>query len=127
MRRSAAIAVAALTLALITPSAAAQAATTVHRAVLTGELGYEGGVAPGGFHPTSGSVQVAFYFLPLVLDQPVGSSGHFRITLSPGRYTVIGCGPSAWTAPHGGCSSPRNLTLRSGEVRHIRLVWAFVP
>ncbi len=128
MRRSAAIAVAAFTLALMSP-AAAQAATvphTVHRAVLAGELGIEGGPRPGGFHPTSGSVEVEFYSVPLVLDQPVGSSGHFHITLPPGKYTVIGCGPSGST-PQGRCSSPKNLTLTSGEVLHIRLVWIFAP
>jgi hypothetical protein len=130
MRRSAAIAVVALSLALMSPSAAAQSATvpsTVHRAVLAGELGFEGGPYPGGFHPTSGSVEVEFYSLPLVLDEPVGSSGHFRITLAPGRYTVIGCGPSASPGSHDPCSKPKNLTVTSGEVRHIRLVWAFAP
>ncbi len=129
MRRCVAIAAAAVSLALVSP-AAAQAATvphTLHRALLAGELGYEGGVAPGAFQPTSGSVEVEFDSQPLVLVEKVGSSGRFRVTLAPGKYTVIGCGPSASTSTLGGCSGQKNLTLTSGEVRHITLVWALVP
>jgi len=123
-------AVAAVIFAWMGPAASAQAATvtsTSHEAVLAGELGYEGGAYPGGFHPTSGTVEVEFYSQPLVLEQHVGSSGHFHITLAPGKYTVIGCGPSASTTSPGECSNPKNFTLSSGEVKNIRLVWALVP
>jgi len=128
MLRRAAVVIAALTLACMGPVAAAQAATpTSHKAVLAGELGYEGGAYPGKFHPTSGTVEVEFYSQPLVLEQHVGSSGHFRITLAPGKYTVIGCGPSASGSSQGQCSKPKNITLSSGEVHFIKLVWAMVP
>jgi hypothetical protein len=104
------------------------ASTTSSQAVLVGELGYEGGASPGGFHATAGSVEVDFYSVPLTLEQPVGPSGRFKISLAAGKYTVIGCGPSASTSTAGGqCSKPKNLTLASGEVDHIRLVWAYAP
>ncbi len=106
----------------------AQAATTAtHQAAIVGELGYEGGAAPGGFHPTSGNVEVEFKSVPLTLEKHVGKSGHFTIKLSPGNYTVIGCGPSATSTASGRCSQPKNIHLVSGEVDHIRLVWARVP
>ncbi len=109
-------------------SAPAHAATTSGGgAELVGELGYEGGAYPGGFHPTSGSVEVEFDSLPIVLEKNVGKSGHFKIELSPGKYTVIGCGPSTTGTPSSLCSQPRTLSLVAGEVDHIKLIWAFVP
>ncbi len=110
-------------------TAPAHAATTTRpQAVLVGKLGVEGGVYPGGFHPTAGSVEVKFYSVPLVLKRPVGPSGQFKIPLAAGKYTVIGCGPEASSGSAGGqCSKPRRLTLKPGEVDHIRLVWAQVP
>ena len=89
----------------------AQAATTAtHQAAIVGELGYEGGAAPGGFHPTSGNVEVEFKSVPLTLEKHVGKSGHFTIKLSPGNYTVIGCGPSASRARRvsAGAAEPKN-------------------
>jgi hypothetical protein len=93
---------------------------------IVGVLGYEGGAATSKFHPTSGTVEVEFTNPPLVLEKKVGNSGHFRIPLRPGNYTVTGCGPSS----SGGsplCGQPQNITLRTGEVDHIRLIWAHVP
>ena len=106
-----------------------QAATaTSNDAVLVGELGFEGGAYPGGFHLTAGSVVVQFDLQPLVLDHPVGPSGHFRIRLTAGNYTVSGCSPSSSSSAVGGqCSKPVNVTLTPGEVDHIKLVWAYAP
>lgn len=127
MLRRVAVVIAALTFACMGPVAAAQAATpTSHKAVLAGNLGYEGGAPPGKFHPTSGTVEVEYYSQPLVLEKHVGKSGHFRITLAPGRYTVIGCGPSSGST-QGQCSKPTNVTLSPGEVLFVKLVWAMVP
>ena len=123
-------AVSAVIFAWMGPAVAAEAATVTpatHEAVLAGELGYDGGAYPGRFHPTSGTVEVEFYSQPLVLEQDVGSSGHFRITLASGKYAVIGCGPSSSGSSQGECSMPKNVTLSSGEVKTIRLVWARVP
>jgi hypothetical protein len=108
--------------------APAHAATTpIHRSVIAGELGYEGGAIPGGFHPTAGTVEVEFNSVPLVLEHHVGKSGTFRIKLSPGSYTVIGCGSTTSTAASGQCSQPQNIKLVAGEVDHIQLIWARVP
>jgi hypothetical protein len=109
------------------PAHAATSAPSVNRALLVGELGIEGGPYPGGFHPTAGSVEVEFSNLPLVLLQKVGPSGHFRIPLGPGKYRVVGCGPSASATPGPRCSRPLTITLTSGEVEHIQLVWAYAP
>ncbi len=109
-------------------AAPAQAATTtVHRSLLVGELGIEGGPAPGGFRPTAGSVEVEFSSVPLVLEKQVGKSGKFEIRLSPGDYTVIGCGPTASGGSSSQCSKPQEVNLASGEVDHIQLVWLLAP
>ena len=111
-----------------TTAAPTTPATAAPGAVLVGELGYEGGAYPGSFHPTAGTVEVEFYSMPLALLKHVGPSGKFRIPLGPGKYTVIGCGPSASVVPGAGeCSSPLSVDLKSGEVDHVKLVWAYVP
>ena len=125
-----ALALSAGSIALIGLQAApAHAGTTpTHRSAIAGELGYEGGaVTTGGFHPTAGTVEVEFNSVPLVLEQHVGKSGKFHIKLSPGSYTVIGCGPAASTTASGQCSQPQNIHLVTGEVDHIRLIWAYAP
>ena len=96
-------------------------------AVLVGRLGYEGGPYPGGFHPTAGSVQVAFTTHPLVLEKKVGKSGHFKIALGAGTYTVTGCGPTSSADPTPRCGRAKTITLRAGEHRHLRLVWMYAP
>lgn len=109
------------------PAHAAPTSTSAPATVLVGRLGVEGGAYPGGFHPTAGSVEVAFQSVPLVLDKRVGPSGHFRIPLGPGVYTVVGCGPTSSSTQSQECSKPKTVTLTWGEVRHITLIWAYVP
>jgi hypothetical protein len=108
------------------PALAGTDGPTAGEAALAGVLGYEGGAYPGGFHPTSGSVEVEFTLPPLILLKQVGPTGHFRIPLGAGTYTVIGCGPSSGGG-HPICGRPLNITLKAGEVDHVRLVWAMVP
>jgi hypothetical protein len=119
------ISIAATSLQVLPPHAAAPASTTTE-ALLVGRLGYEGGAFPGGFHPTAGSVIVAFANPPIVLDKQVGPTGRFRIPLSPGTYIVTGCGPSS-SGGTGLCGKSKTVTLSAGQVDHIRLVWALVP
>ena len=65
-------------------AARAHAATsTAARPLLVGELGIEGGVFPGTFHPTAGTVEVEFYSVPLVLVKKVGRSGQFKLQPRP--------------------------------------------
>lgn len=104
------------------PSHAATPA--VPRSAIVGELGVEGGAYPGTFRPTAGTVEVEFSQVPLALLKHVGKSGKFDIKLSPGSYTVIGCGPKKSSDQ---CSQPQNITLVAGEVDHIQLVWAYLP
>ena len=96
------------------------------QALLAGVLGYEGGAYPGRFHPTAGTVDVEFSNPPITFVKQVGPSGHFKIPLSPGRYIVVGCGPSS-SGGQGLCGRPKHVTLSAGEVDHIRLIWAMVP
>jgi hypothetical protein len=104
-------------------AAPAQASTNAGRqSAIVGELGID--VGPGAFEPTAGTVQVEFNSHPLVLEKHVGKSGNFHIKLSPGSYTVIGCGPKKSSNQ---CSQPQNITLVRGEVDHIQLVWAVLP
>jgi hypothetical protein len=50
--------------------------------------------------------------------------GAFKV----GRTESIGCGPSpSGNATSGQCGNPVQLTLTSGEVDHIKLIWAYVP
>jgi hypothetical protein len=95
-----------------------------HNSAIVGELGVEGGKYPGGFVPTAGSVEVEFNSVPLVLERHVGKSGKFDIKLSPGSYTVFGCGPKS---SGNQCSKPQDIDLAAGEVDHIQLVWAYLP
>jgi hypothetical protein len=94
------------------------------RSAIAGELGVEGGAYPGKFQPTAGTVEVEFNSVPLALVRHVGKSGKFAIKLSPGSYTVIGCGPKASSKQ---CSQPQDINLSRGDVDHIQLVWAYLP
>jgi hypothetical protein len=135
MWRKLAVALATSTILVASSVAAAQGVTVPKPvdATLVGHLGYEGGAYPGGFHPTAGVVDVSFHFLPLVLVSTVGRSGKFSIRLAPGTYTVSGCEtPVSGSSAHpalttGPCSTPITLTLKAGQVKHLRLIWAYVP
>jgi hypothetical protein len=124
-----ALALSAGSIALIGLQAApAHAATSpTPRSAIVGQLGYEGGAATSKFHPTAGTVEVEFNSVPLVIEHHVGKSGKFHFKLSPGSYTLIGCGPAASSSASGQCSQPQNIKLVAGEVDHIRLIWARVP
>jgi len=95
-----------------------------HNSAIVGKLGVEGGAYPGRFRPTAGTVEVEFNSLPLVLVEAVGKSGKFDIKLSPGSYTVFGCGPKG---SGNQCSQSQDIELASGEVDDIQLVWAHLP
>jgi hypothetical protein len=94
------------------------------KSAIAGELGVEGGAYPGTFQPTAGTVEVEFNSVPLVLLRHVGKSGKFDIKLSPGSYTVVGCGPKKSSNQ---CSQPQDINLATGEVDHIQLVWEYLP
>jgi hypothetical protein len=95
-----------------------------HNSAIVGALGVEGGAYPGGFRPTAGTVEVEFNSLPLALIKHVGKSGKFDIKLSPGSYTVMGCGPKS---SGNQCSQAQTITLATGETDHIQLVWEYLP
>jgi len=88
---------------------------------ITGQLGFEGGPAPGGFHATAGLVQVAGSKTVELVKVP--TSGNFTVHVQPGRYSLTGCGG----AKDDQCGSPQNVTVTAGAVKHVQVVWAFVP
>jgi len=105
----------------------AQAATPSGGAEIIGQLGYEGGAYPGTFKPTAGTVFVQFDLRTLELVQTVGKSGSFKLHLSPGTYTLTGCGPAMSISPVGQCGSPQTVTLVAHEKDHLQLVWLMAP
>jgi hypothetical protein len=119
-----ALALLASSITVIRLSAAPGYASTTARpsAAIVGELGLE--VGPGAFHPTAGTVEVEFNSEPLALVKHVGDSGKFAIELSPGSYTVFGCGPKK---SGNQCSQAQDISLATGQVDHIQLVWAVLP
>jgi hypothetical protein len=120
-----ALALFASSITVIGLAAPAHASTEAgQKSAIVGELGVEGGAYPGGFQPTAGTVEVEFNSVPLVLERHVGKSGKFDIKLSPGSYTVIGCGPKMSGDQ---CSQPQDITLATGEIDHIQLVWQYRP
>ena len=75
--------------------------TSAHRSALVGELGIEGGAAPGGFHPTAGTVEVEFKSVPLVLDKARGQIRPLRYHTLAGllhghRLRSCGIGRDQW-------------------------------
>ena len=108
-------------------SGPAVATTPVRSAKVIGELGIEGGAYPGTFRPTAGTLFVQFALQPLELVKHVGRSGRIELALSPGTYTLTGCGPASSTGPVGHCGQPQTVTLTPGEKDHIQLVWLMAP
>jgi len=70
---------------------------------------------------------VQFALQPLELVKHVGRSGRIELALSPGTYTLTGCGPASSTGPVGHCGQPQTVTLTPGEKDHIQLVWLMAP
>ena len=124
MRLALALFASSITVIGLQAAPAHASASAGHKSAIVGELGVDGGAYPGGFKPTAGTVEVEFNSMPLVLVQHVGKSGKFDIELSPGSYTVFGCGPKK---SGNQCSQQQDITLATGEVDHIKLVWAHLP
>jgi len=130
-RRLVAAALAAGTLGLAgltcLTAAPAAAAPSGANATIIGKLGYEGGAFPGRFKPTAGTVFTQFDGQPLELTTAVGPTGTFKLHLSPGTYTLTGCGPGTSTSPVGRCGQPVTVTLAAHEKDHLKLVWLMAP
>ena len=103
------------------PVGSGTSARTVTDGTITGQLGIEGGPAPGGFHPTAGVVKVAGP--QTVGPVKVPKSGNFTIHVQPGRYTLTGCGGTKDKT----CGSPQHVTVKAGATRQVQVVWAFAP
>lgn len=89
--------------------------------VIAGELGFEGGPSPGGFHPTAGRVDIAGPKLTRAVDVP--SSGKFSAVVPAGRYTLIGCGGTQDEQ----CGPSQKVTVHAGATKHVRVVWLLAP
>jgi len=102
-------------------AARALVATTPH-GTIAGQLGFEGGAYPGGFHATAGVVKVT--------DGPhkvkpvtVPESGEFTVHVVPGTYTLTGCGGTKDKQ----CGPPQSITVEAGATIHVQVVWLLAP
>jgi hypothetical protein len=119
------LATAAATIALgaVDTTAGVAAATplmTSHGAIV-GQLGYEGGAYPGGFHPTAGLVK--FTGPQKVAPVKVPQSGDFSVHVVPGDYTLTGCGGTK----NKQCGPPQQVTVKARATTHVQVPWLLAP
>jgi hypothetical protein len=89
--------------------------------VIAGRLGYEGGTCCKAFHPTGGLVK--FKGTKKMPALKVMNAGRFRVDISPGNWTITGCGPGRPEV----CGSPETVTVKVDTVTRVRLIWQMVP
>ena len=117
-----ATAAAALALGPVDTSATVAAASPMSpHGVISGQLGYEGGAYPGGFHPTAGLVK--FVGPQTVGTVKVPESGDFTVDVVPGDYTLTGCSGTK----NRQCGPPQQVTVKAHTTRHVRVVWLLAP
>jgi hypothetical protein len=88
--------------------------------VIAGQLGFEGGPYPGGFHPTAGVVK---YAGPQTGRVKVPGSGDFTVDVAPGAYTLIGCGGTR----NEQCGPTQDITVKAHKTSHVQVVWLLAP
>jgi hypothetical protein len=111
-----------LALGAVTTTAAVAAASPVtSHGVITGQLGYEGGAYPGGFHPTAGVVR--FAGPQKVGPVKVPKSGHFTVPVEPGVYKLTGCSGTK----NRQCGLPEKVTVKARTTRHVKVIWLLAP
>lgn len=108
-------------LCLTTATAVAAAAPSTPHGIIDGRLGFEGGPYPGGFHPTAGLVK--FTGPQKVGPVKVPTSGRFTVDVTPGAYTLTGCGGTK----NKQCGPPKLVTVKADTTRHVRVVWLLAP
>jgi hypothetical protein len=101
-------------------AATAQTPLTPH-GVIAGQLGFEGGPAPGGFHPTAGVVK--FVGPQKVGRVKVPESGSFTVDVMPGIYTLTGCGGTK----NRQCGSSQDVIVKAQKTSHVQVVWLLAP
>lgn len=104
-----------------TPVAASMHADSAADGTITGQLGYEGGAYPGGFHPTAGVVQIAGAGLTELQNVP--KSGDFTVHVVPARYTLTGCSGTNDTQ----CGQPMHVKVKTGRTKLVQVVWLLAP
>jgi len=102
-------------------AAALTRTNTVTDGTITGQLGFEGGPAPGGFHPTAGLVKVAGSKTIELVKVP--ESGNFTVHVKPGGYALTGCGGTQDNQ----CGPRQDVTVKAGATTHVQVVWALAP
>lgn len=89
--------------------------------VIAGQLGYEGGAYPGKFHRTAGVVDVAGPKNASTVTVP--ASGRFTLAVTPGSYTLTGCGGTNDKQ----CGPPQDVTVKAQKTSHVQVPWLLAP
>jgi hypothetical protein len=89
--------------------------------VIAGQLGFEGGAYPGGFHPTAGLVK--FVGPEKVRPIKVPESGDFTMRVVPGVYTLTGCGGTR----NRQCGPPQQVTVKTRTTSRVQVAWLLAP
>ncbi len=108
------------------PVSASAATVAPAKGTVAGQIGYEGGAFPGGFHPTSGSVKIVAATASASKVLEVGNSGNFKVLLAPGKYTFIGCAQAHAVQ----CAQKglwQKVTVKSGSTQSVQLVTFLAP
>jgi hypothetical protein len=104
-----------------TNAAIAEASTSTPHGVIAGQLGFEGGAYPGGFHPTAGLVK--FKGPQKVGPVKVPDSGNFTVHAVPGDYTLTGCSGTK----NRQCGSPQQVIVKARKTSRVQVVWLLAP
>ncbi len=125
MRRLLVIAVVAVFAGLIAPVGAyAHTSPKPAYGTVTGQVGYEGGAFPGGFHATTGSVKISNASSVRVVEVPTVAG--FSVALSPGAYTFVGCaGAHATQCPVSFLW--QTIVVKAGSTQTVQLVTFLAP
>lgn len=124
MRRLATVA-AVLFVGLVAPAGAyAHTPPKPSHGTVNGQVGYEGGAYPGGFHATSGSVKISNASAVRVVEVPTAAG--FSVTLDPGTYTFVGCAGAQATQ----CAASylwQTVVVKAGSTQTVQLVTFLAP
>lgn len=104
-----------------TTAALAGASPLTPHGVIAGQLGFEGGAYPGGFHPTAGLVK--FVGPQKVGPVKVPESGAFTVHVVPGDYTLTGCSGTK----NRQCGPPQQVAVKARTTSRVQVVWLLAP
>lgn len=96
-------------------------AVPTNQGVIRGVIGVEGGAYPGTLRPTSGTVEFTKGSVDRTIN--VGMSGHFSISLNPGKWTATACGGTN----NSQCGPAKVINVTQDHTNHVKLPWLLAP